>query len=65
LRGEQLAVNPKFKPVVVVNETLADVTEHNENEIKIKLTSDNNIADNNDLILTLDPYAIVKLNVKV
>jgi hypothetical protein len=65
LKGEQLAVNPKFKPVVVVNETLADVTEHNENEIKIKLTSDNNIADNNDLILTLDPYAIVKLNVKV
>ena len=65
LKGEHLAVNPKFKPVVVVNDTLADVTGHNENEIKIKLTQENNIANSNDLILTLDPYAIVKLNVKV
>jgi len=65
LKGEHLAVNSKFKPVAVINSSLAHVTEHNENEIKIKLTKENNIEGTNNLILTLDPYAIIKLNVKV
>ncbi len=65
VKGERLAVNSKFKPVAVVNSALADVTEHNENEIKIKLTKENNITGTNNLIVTLDPYAIVRLNVKV
>ena len=65
LKGEHLAVNPKFKPVVVINDTLAEVTKHDKNELKIKLSKENKISESNDLILTLDPYAIVKLNVKV
>ncbi len=65
VKGKHLAVNSKFKPVAVINSSLADVTEHDENEIKIKLTKDNNVSAINNLILTLDPYAIVKLNVNV
>ena len=65
VKGKHLAVNSKFKPIAVINSALADVTEHNENEIKIKLTKENNITGSNNLILTLDPYAIVKLNVNV
>jgi hypothetical protein len=65
IKGINLAVNAKFKPVAVVNESLAEVTEHGENEIKIKLNKLNNITGNNNLVLTLDPYAIIKLNVKV
>lgn len=65
IKGINLAVNSKFKPVAIVNDNLAEVITHNENEIKIKLTHQNNIADQNNLVLTLDPYAIIKLNVKV
>ncbi len=65
LKGEHLAVNAKFTPVAVLNSSLATVTAHNENEIKIQLSKANNIAEANNLILTLDPYAIIKLNVKV
>ncbi len=65
IKGNNLGVNKLFKPVAVLNESLAEVTGHNSNEIKIRLTNQNNIAANNELVLTLDPYAIVKLNVKV
>ncbi len=65
IKGINLAVNAQFKPVAVLNDNLAEVIEHNENEIKIKITNQNNISSKNDLILTLDPYAIVKLNVNV
>ena len=65
IKGNNLGVNKLFKPVAVLNDSLAEVTEHNSNEIKIKLSKQHNIESNNDLVLTLDPYAIVKLNVKV
>ncbi len=65
IKGKNLGVNKLFKPVAVLNDNLAEVIEHNGNEIKIRLSEANNMADNNDLVLTLDPYAIVKLNVKV
>jgi hypothetical protein len=65
VKGEHLAVNALFKPVAVINSLLADVTAHSEEEIKIKLTKEHNINGNNNLIVTLDPYAIVKLNVNI
>jgi hypothetical protein len=65
IKGINLAVNAKFKPVAIVNDNLAEVIDHNENEIKVKLTNQNNISNTNDLVLTLDPYAIVKLNVNI
>ncbi len=65
IKGNNLGVNKLFRPVAVLNESLAEVTEHNSNEIKIRLSKEHNIASNNNLVLTLDPYAIVKLNVKV
>ncbi|MBK8610184.1 MAG: hypothetical protein IPL84_09605 [Chitinophagaceae bacterium] len=65
IKGINLAVNAKFKPVAIVNDNLAEVIEHNENEIKVRLTNQNNITNTNDLVLTLDPYAIIKLNVKI
>jgi hypothetical protein len=65
IKGINLAVNAKFKPVAIVNDNLAEVIDHNENEIKVKLTNQNNISNTNDLVLTLDPYAIVKLKVNI
>ncbi len=62
--GENLAVNSSFKPVAVVNDQLANVENHNDKQLKIQLGKQNNITKNNELILTLDPYAVIKLNVK-
>lgn len=64
VKGENLAVNRNFKPVAVLNDALAIVTGHDGNEITIRLTHENSIRPDNDLVLTLDPYAIVKMNVK-
>jgi hypothetical protein len=65
VKGDNLAVNADFKPVAVVNDSLANVTGHNKKEIKIQLSRNNSFAPSNDLVLTLDPYAIIKLNVKL
>jgi hypothetical protein len=64
IKGNNLAVNSRFKPVAVINETLAEVLSHNEDEIKIQLDKSHNIRDNNELVLTFDPFAIMKLNIK-
>lgn len=65
VKGQNLAVNEKFKPVAVLNNQLADVVQHDAGELKIKLDKEHNIASNNDLVLTIDPFAVVKLNIKV
>ena len=43
IKGNNLGVNKLFKPVAVLNDSLAEVTEHNSNEIKIKLSKQHNI----------------------
>jgi len=65
IKGDNLAVNSKFKPVAVVNKTLAKVMSHDENEIRIQLENHHNIKNENELVLTIDPFAIMKMNIKV
>jgi hypothetical protein len=64
IKGDNLAIHPEFQPVAVVNETLADVLSHDKYEMKIAIGKQHRIDKNNQLILTFDPFAIVKLNVK-
>ena len=63
--GKNLAVNERFKPVAVVNQTLAEVLSQGEEEIKIRIDKGHHISQNNELVLTIDPFAIIKLNVRV
>ena len=65
IKGENLSLNKKYVPVVVVNNQLADVIQSDEKEIRIRLSESHSIKDNNDLIITFDPYAIVKMNIKI
>jgi len=65
VKGENLAVNPKFNPVAVVNSTLAEVMHSSENEMKIQINQQHSIAKSNELIITFDPFAIVKMNINV
>lgn len=64
VEGENLAVDPKFPPVAVVNQTLAEVMSSSDSRVKIQLTRDHDFSHQNELILTFDPFAVVKVNVK-
>ena len=64
VRGQNLAMDPKFLPVAVVNQTLAGVMSSSPEEIKIRVTDEHALTENNEVILTFDPYAVIKLNVK-
>jgi hypothetical protein len=65
IQGENLAIDPKFPPVAVVNQALAEVMTCNDKEVKIQVSRDHNLSDSNEVILTFDPFAIIKVNVKV
>jgi hypothetical protein len=64
VRGENLSVDPLFPPVAVVNQTLAEVMSCDDKRVKIQLTREHDFAGHNELILTFDPFAVVKVNVK-
>jgi hypothetical protein len=65
VRGENLSVHPSFRPVAVMNQKLADVRSASANEMRIELSREHSISDINELILTCDPFAVVKMNVKL
>ena len=64
IRGEHLAVNPRFQPVAVVNDVLADVVSSSETELKVRIDEAHRFGCDNEVILTVDPFAVVKVQVK-
>jgi hypothetical protein len=64
IKGDNLAIDPVFNPVAVINKTLAGVMSSSPKEVKIRLDSEHDLADNNEVILTFDPFAVMKVNVK-
>lgn len=64
IRGENLAVNPQFKPVAVVNDQLAEVLSSSVDEVRIQIPDVGALSHSNEVILTCDPFAVVKVNVK-
>ncbi len=64
IRGRNLAVDPAFIPVAVVNQALAEVMSSSNTELRVRITPSHRLADENEVILTFDPFAVVKVNVK-
>jgi hypothetical protein len=64
VQGERLAIDPAFRPVAVVNQTLAEVKSSSDTALTIQLTRDHRFSGNNEVILTFDPFSIIKVNVK-
>jgi hypothetical protein len=64
ISGEHLAVDPKFRPVAVINQNLAEVMSSSEKELKIQIADARKLVDKNEVILTFDPFAVMRLNVK-
>src|SRR5205807_3896879 len=65
IQGDNLAIDPGFQPVAVVNQSLAEVMSSSAKEVKIQITGDHDLSENNEVILTFDPFAVIKVNVKV
>jgi hypothetical protein len=65
VQGENLAVDPAFPPVAVINQRLAEVMSSSDKEIKIEITRDHSLSNDNEVIMTFDPYAVARVNVKV
>ena len=64
IQGENLALDPDFQPVAVVNQTLAEVLSSSAREIKLSVGRQHQISQDNEVIVTFDPYAIMKVKVK-
>lgn len=65
IQGENLAIDPRFHPVAVINQALAEVISSNDREVKLQINVEHNLSKNNEVILTFDPFAVIKVNVKV
>ena len=59
-----LAVDQSFPPVAVVNQRLAEVQAAGPEEVRIGLPPAHPLERDNELILTFDPYAVVRLNLR-
>jgi hypothetical protein len=61
--GRNLAVNPRFPPVAVINDQLADVLSYDEAHVRIKLQPSHDLTTPTELVLTCDPFAVFKVHV--
>lgn len=62
--GRNLHVDNKFPPVAVVNDKLASIVASDADQLRIEVDRDNMRKGKNELIMTLDPYAIFRLEIK-
>jgi hypothetical protein len=62
--GRNLAVDPAFRPVAVVNGRLAEVLSSSIDELRIQLDDAHSLKRDNEVVMTFDPFAVVKVNVR-
>ena len=64
VEGKNLGIDPTFPPVAVVNERLCDVVASTADRLVLALPASLAEAGDNELVVTFDPYAVVRLNVR-
>jgi hypothetical protein len=64
VEGRNLGVDPTFPPVAVVNERLAEVMSSGPGHLTILLDPEHPLVEENQVVMTFDPYAVVKVNVR-
>jgi hypothetical protein len=62
VEGRNLAVDSRFPPVAAVNEQVVEVFSSDESELRLRL--DHELEGDNELIVALDEYSVLKVNVK-
>jgi hypothetical protein len=61
--GRNLAVNPRFAPVAVINDGLAEVLSYDEGHVRIGLPPSHDFSTPTEVVLTCDPFAVFKVHV--
>jgi hypothetical protein len=64
VRGDHLAVNPRFPPVAVLNDQLAEVLSYDGGHVRIALPRSHDFTTPTELVLTCDPFAVFKVHVR-
>jgi hypothetical protein len=64
VEGRNLGVDPTFPPVAVINDQLAEVLSSGPGHLTIRLDPEHPLRDENQVVVTFDPYAVVKVNVR-
>ncbi len=64
LEGENLSISGAHIPVAVLNDELSEVLDHGPDRIVIQLSPAATFREINDLLLALDPYCIIRLQIK-
>lgn len=64
IEGSHLSVDPSFAPVAVVNGVLAEVNSRGPAHLSIALSPGNTLKADNEVVITFDPYAVVRVNVR-
>lgn len=64
LEGRSLATDPAFPPVAVVNGRLADVLSAGEDHLSLDLSDTSPLGPENEIVVTCDPYAVVRVQVR-
>lgn len=60
--GERLAVEPTFKPVATVNGDAVDLISFSRNEVTISCPDELLTDGDNEVVMALDPYSVVRVN---
>ena len=64
IEGSNLAIDPTFPPVAVVNTRLADVLSSSDRELRVRIDDLSTLTADNEVILTFDPFAVMRVNVR-
>ncbi|MEV4900145.1 hypothetical protein AB0K08_02245 [Citricoccus sp. NPDC055426] len=64
IEGSQLAIDPTFEPVAVLNGELAEVLSHGPAHVSVAVPAGRSLAAENEVVITFDPYAVVRVNVR-
>lgn len=64
VRGKHLAVNRRFPPVAVIDDQLAEVLSYDDAHVRIALPPSHDLTTPTELVLTCDPFAVLKVHVK-
>lgn len=62
--GKNLHVDSNFPPVAVVNDRLAKIVSSDANQLRIEVDPQVMNKGKNQLVMTLDPYAVFKVEIK-
>ncbi|HVI43987.1 MAG TPA: hypothetical protein VM802_03940 [Chitinophaga sp.] len=65
IKGENFTLDPQYPPVTVINNSLAEVMDFSPNEIKVLLDRQHIAKGDSELIMTFDPYTLVKMNIRL